>query len=182
MTNRAAATRYARALLEVSHTDSDPEQVERDLSGFVELMTSHPQLGDSLVNPGIPLAIKRSLMAELLPRLGSIAAPAHRLLVLLADRDRLLLLEEILEEYRDRLMQLGGVVRVRITTSSELLPERVTAIATTLENATGKKVEVETRVDSALLGGMVTQIGSTVYDGSVSGHLERLRSRFLKDA
>ena len=182
MTNRAAATRYARALLEVSQTDSDPEQVERDLSGFVELMSSHPQLGDSLVNPGIPPALKRSLMAELLPRLGEIAAPAHRLLVLLADRDRLPLLGEILESYRDRLMQLRGVVRARITTSSELLPERVAAIATTLESATGKQVEVETGVDSALLGGMVTQIGSTVYDGSLAGHLERLRSHFLKEA
>ena len=182
MTNRAAATRYARALLEVSQTDTDPERVEQDLLGFVDLMASHPSLGRSLVDPGIPHARKRALMTQLLPLLGDVAPPTQRLLVLLADRDRLSLLGEILDAYRDRLMELRGVVRARITTASELPPERVEAIATTLENATGKQVEVETGVDAALLGGMVTQIGSTVYDGSISGHLNRLRSRFLSEA
>jgi len=182
MTNHAAAMRYARALLEVSQTDADPEGVERELADFVELMASHPDLGRSLVNPGIPLARKRALMTELLPRLGDLAPVTRRLLVLLADRDRLAILGEILDAYRDRLMELRGVVRARITTATQLPPERVAAITKTLENATGKQVEIETGVDAALLGGMVTQIGTTVYEGSIAGHLSRLRSRFLSEA
>ena len=182
MTNRAAATRYARALLEVSQTDADPERVERELSAFVALTASHPRLARSLVNPGIPLSRKRALMTELLPRLGEISRVTSRLLVLLADRDRLSVLGEILQVYQDRLMELQGVVRARITTASELPPERLAAIAATLESTTGKQVEVETGVDTVLLGGVVTQIGSTVYDGSIAGHLDRLRSRFLSEA
>ncbi len=182
MTNRAAATRYARALLEVSQTDADPERVEQELSAFVALTASHPSLARSLVNPGIPLSRKRALMTELLPRLGDILPVTRRLLVLLADRDRLSILGEILDMYRDRLMELRGVVRARITTASELPPERLAVITATLEGATGKQVDVETEIDVTLLGGVVTQIGSTVYDGSVAGHLARLRSRFLSEA
>ncbi len=182
MTNRAAATRYARALLEVSQKDADPERIERDLSSFVALMASHPSLGRSLVNPGIPLSSRRALVTELLPRLGDISPVTHRLLVLLADRDRLSVLGEILDVYRDQLMELRGVVRARITTASELPSERLAAIVKILESATGKQVEVETGVDTTLLGGIVTQIGSTVYDGSIAGHLDRLRSRFLSEA
>ena len=182
MTNSAAATRYARALLEVSQTDADPERVERELSAFVALTASHPSLARSLVNQGIPLSRKRALMTELLPRLGDILPVTRRLLVLLADRDRLSILGEIVDVYCARLMELRGVVRARITTASELPPERLAAIAATLQSATGKQVEVEAGVDAALLGGMVTQIGSTVYDGSIAGHLDRLRSRFLREA
>ena len=182
MTHSAAATRYARALLEVSQTDADPERVERELSAFVALTASHPSLARSLVNPGIPVSRKRAVMTALLPRLGDILPVTRRLLVLLADRDRLSVLGEIVDVYRDQLMELRGVVRARITTASELPPERVAAIAATLQSATEKQVEVETGVDAALLGGMVTQIGSTVYDGSIAGHLDRLRSRFLSEA
>ena len=121
-------------------------------------------------------------MTELLPRLGDILPVTRRLLVLLADRDRLSILGEILDMYRDRLMELRGVVRARITTASELPPERLGVIAATLEGATGKQVDLKTEVDVTLLGGVVTQIGSTVYDGSVAGHLARLRSRFLSEA
>jgi F-type H+-transporting ATPase subunit delta len=182
MTNSAAATRYARALLEVSRADADPERVEGELADFLALTASHPALARSLVNPGIPLFRKRALMTELLPRLGEISPVTRRLLVLLSDRDRMSLLGKILDVYRNQLMELRGVVRARITAASELSPERVATIATTLESATGKQVEVETGVDAALLGGMVTQIGSTVYDGSIAGHLDRLRSRFLSEA
>ena len=120
-------------------------------------------------------------MLELLPRLGDILPVTRRLLVLLADRDRLSVLGEILDVYRDRLMKLRGVVQARITTATELPPERLGVIVATLEGATGKQVDVETEVDATLLGGVVTQIGSTVYDGSVAGHLARLRSRFLSE-
>ena len=182
MTNRAAAMRYARALLDVSEQDADPERVERELSEFVDLMTAHAMLRSSLVNPSVPPSKKRALMGELIKRLGDLSGITRRLLMLLAERDRLTILEEILEVYRKRLADLRGIVRAKVTTVSALPDERVQAIARALEIATGKEVQVETGVDTALVGGMVTQIGSTVYDGSIARHLERLRHRFLSQA
>ena len=177
MTNRAAAMRYARALLEVSQKDADPEQVGQDLSGVVTLIASHPKLGQIFVSPGIPAVRKKALVNELLPRLGDLSPVTKRLVVLLSERDRLSLLREICEVYHDKLMELRNIVRARITTASELEPDSVTSIKAALEEATSKQVEVEVSVDTTLLGGIVTQIGSTVYDGSVAGHLDRLRQR-----
>jgi F-type H+-transporting ATPase subunit delta len=181
MTNRAVATRYARALLDVSQQDTDPQRVEREVSIFAELMASNANLGNSLINPCIPPDRKRALMTQVVARMGDVLPITRRLLMLLADRDRLSLLEDILSAYREALMALRGVVRAQVTTSSELPQARVEAITKTLEDATGKKVQVETGVDPAILGGMVTRIGSTIYDGSVAGHLGRLRRRFLSE-
>ena len=84
--------------------------------------------------------------------------------------------------YRDELMKQHGVLKAEITTASELSRERIEVIAKTLGSAAGKQVDLETEVDPTLLGGMVTRIGSTVYDGSIAGHLGRLRKRFLNEA
>ncbi len=181
MTSRAAAMRYARALLEVSEGDAELERVERELASFVELTETHPVLGSCLVNPSVAPAKKQALMVELIPKLG-VSDVTRRLLTMLADRDRLAILKEILEVYRERLEERRGVVRAAVTTASPLSPERVRGIVASLESATGKEVRIETGVDAALVGGMVTQIGSTVYDGSISRHLARLRRRFLGDA
>ena len=182
MTNRAAATRYARALLEVSEQQGSLESVERELTAVVELLEAHPPLREILANPSVPPAKKRAILTELIPRLRGVSGVTRRLLTMMADRDRLPILGDVLQVYRERLRELRGVVRARITTATPLPPDRVQAIAGTLASATGKQVEVETSVDSTLLGGIVTQIGSTVYDGSIAQHLERLRRRFLARA
>ena len=173
--------RYARALLEVSQKDADPEQVGQDLSGVVTLIASHPKLGQIFVSPGIPAVRKKALVNELLPRLGDLSPVTKRLLVLLSERDRLSLLREICEVYQDKLMELRNIVRARITTASELEPDSVASIKTSLEEATGKQVEVEVSVDTTLLGGIVTQIGSTVYDASIATQLARIRERLIAE-
>ena len=171
--------RYARALLEVSQQQADPEQVGQELAAFLALLEKHATLGAVLVNPAVPPARKRGLVAALLARAEGVSAVTGRLLTLLAERDRLVLLAAILETYRDRLMELRGVVRARLTTSAPLAPDRVEGIQQRLASATGKQVTLETDVDASVIGGMVTQIGSTVYDASVARHLERLKQRLL---
>lgn len=181
MTSRVAAMRYARALLEISEKDADPERVELEVASFVDLMDQHQTLGRCLVDPSVAPAKKTALMTELLPKLGGVSDITKRLFTMLANRDRLVILKEVLEVYREQLMKRQGVLHAVVTTASPLSSERVQGIAKSLESATGKKVEIKTAVDAALVGGMVTQIGSTVYDGSISQHLARLRRRFLGD-
>ena len=181
MTNRAAAMRYARALLDVSSHLGELERVEREVSGFVTAMEEHSLLRKSLMNPAVPRAPKRALVETLLARGGNFSQITVRLLTLLAERGRLSLLPEILEVYQDRLMEHRGVVRARITTASPLSTDRVREIGQRLEAATGKQVSIETGVDPLVLGGVVTQIGSTVWDGSIARHLARLKQQFLGD-
>ena len=182
MANRAAATRYVRALFDVCEQGDELERIEREVSAFAALFDEHPALGKSLLNPAVPPAPKRGVVAALLDRAGDLSPVTGRLLTLLAERDRLSLLPEILDVYRDRLLERQGVVRAQVTTAAPLPDGRADEMTRQLAAATGKRVTVETAVDPAVIGGVVTQIGSTVWDGSIARHLARLREHFLGDA
>jgi F-type H+-transporting ATPase subunit delta len=177
MTNRTAATRYARALLDVAVKEGiDLDQVERELASFVDLFTQHKVLAQVLLNPVVPVPRKRAAMdaltaqAKLLPIIA-------KLLGLLAGRDRLVLLPDLLEAFRDRLLEHRNILRAEITTTSALAPERVKAIEAILARATGRTVTLSTSVDPAIIGGVVTRIGSTIYDGSVTRQLQRMKEK-----
>ncbi|MCY4659763.1 MAG: ATP synthase F1 subunit delta [Acidobacteria bacterium] len=178
MTQRAAATRYARALLEVSLQDGDPDRVERDLGEFAKLLDEHPTLGRALLNPAVSPARKRAVVAEIVERDGALSPIVVRLLTMLAERDRLALMPDLLEVYRERLNDHRGIMRARITTAAPLDDGRASAFEKALGQATGRQVRIERSVDPALVGGLVAQVGGIVYDGSVMRHLDRLRQEF----
>jgi F-type H+-transporting ATPase subunit delta len=96
-------------------------------------------------------------------------------LLMLAERDRLVILPEVAELFDARLMEHQNVVRASIVTAVALPSDRVTALAAGLTRATGRNVLVETQVDPAIIGGAVARIGGTVYDGSITRQLERIR-------
>jgi len=174
VTNRSSAARYAKALLDVSRREGDPQAVERGLASFVSLTDGHPQLARALVNPAIPAQRKTALVDELLKR-SPVQPVLGKLLHLLAGRDRLVLLPDLLEAYRRRLMDLQGVVRAEVTTAVPLPAGAAQAIENALAARTGLTVAMKTRVDPAILGGVVTQMGSVVYDGSVKRRLEKMK-------
>jgi F-type H+-transporting ATPase subunit delta len=103
-----------------------------------------------------------------------------KLLLLLADRDRLMLVRDIDETYRVRLMEHHNVVRAEVTTAMPLPADRVAALERGLAAATGRRVQLETRVDGGIIGGAVARIGSTVYDGSVTTQLQRLKHQLTE--
>ena len=179
MTNRTAAARYARALLDVSVKDRDLRQVEADLTGFANLIDGHETLNRVLLNPTIPTRHKKAVVDALLGRLGNVTPPVAKLLRLLAERDRLSLLPEVLRVYRVRVLDHLGVVEAQVTTAQPLTPERAAAIERSLVQVSGRKVTMVTDVDPEILGGVVARLGATVYDGSVAGHLERMRHDLL---
>jgi F-type H+-transporting ATPase subunit delta len=176
MPSRASAARYARALFDVALKESDPVQIERDLAAFAGLMSSNAELHAALTNPAIPVSAKRRIAEALSTRLNA-ASPVRKLLLLLADRDRLGIVPDLLAIYRERLMEHQQVVRAEVTTAAPMTPERVTQIEQKLAALTGRKVNMTTSVDPAIIGGVVTRIGSTVYDGSIATQLVRLKEK-----
>lgn len=182
VTNRTAATRYARALLDVALKEqADLSRIESELSGFMDLLRQHADLDRVLLNPAVPTPRKRGLVTELLAHLEFSPIPG-KLLVLLAERDRFTLLPDILETYRQRLLDHRKIVRAEVTTASPLSEERAGAIQDSLARATRSTVALSTRTDPAIIGGLVARVGSTVYDGSISSHLQRIRQRLLPEA
>jgi F-type H+-transporting ATPase subunit delta len=177
MTSRAAATRYARALFDVVLKESgDLEQIEEQLSAFVDLFSRHPLLEKVLLNPAVPVPRKRAVVSELTGRLGATQVLA-KLLILLAERDRLVLLPDLLSAYRDRVLDHRHVVRAEVTTATPLTTALAQEIERRLARVTGRTVTMTSRVDPAIIGGVIARIGSTVYDASVTRQLERIRSR-----
>ncbi len=179
MTEQAAATRYARALFEVSLDLGDPKQTEREIAAFQELVDGHETLGRVVLNRAISPAVKKAIVEAILERTPTTSNVVRRLLVMLAERGRLHLLPTLLAVYRDRLMEHLGVVRARVATAEALDRKRVASINQKLDAATGQQVTIETTVDESLMGGMVTRIGGTVFDGSLAHHLDRLKQRFM---
>ena len=117
-----------------------------------------------------------------MPRAGTLEPQVGKLLLLLADRDRLTLLPEVAQAFDNRVMDHQKVVKAEIVTAVALPPDRVAALADGLKRATGRDVRLQTRVDESIIGGAVTRIGSTVYDGSVTRQLERLRETLASTA
>ncbi len=181
MTNRAAAARYAKALLDVVRQEADPQQAERDLASFVDLVNTHAALRQALTNPAIPAASKRALVQSLLDRMTPVAA-VRKLLLLLAERDRIELLTDLLAAFHERVLDFLHVVQAEVTTAVALAPDRADALRQRLEEVTGRAVLVSARVDPAIIGGVIARIGSTVYDGSVANQLARMRERLVEDA
>jgi F-type H+-transporting ATPase subunit delta len=177
MSTRASAARYARALFDVVISEKlDLEQVERELNEFATLFVQNPDLQKALTNPGVPVSGKRAIVTSLLERLKP-ASPLGKLLLMLADRDRLVLVPDLAAVYGERLMEHRQIVRAEVTTAIPLAPERAASLQKKLADVTGRKVTMTTRVDPALIGGAVARVGSTVYDGSVATQLEKIKER-----
>ena len=179
MTNRTAANRYARALLEVAVKEkSDLQQVEAQLAGFAGLFKKYPTLEKVLVNPAVPVPQKRAVITALTDRAGTLSIVA-KLLGVLAERDRLLLVPDLLAAYRERLLDYQNVVRAEVTTAAPLEADRAKAIETSLARVTGRTVTLATEVDPTIIGGVVARIGSTIYDGSVRRQLQKMKERLV---
>jgi F-type H+-transporting ATPase subunit delta len=177
MTSKTAAIRYARALFDVARQErADLDRIDEELAGFVALFEQHPNLKKVLLNPAIPVARKRAAMLELTTRAATSPVVA-KLLALLAERDRLILLPELLASYRERLLDYKQIVRAEVTTATPIASDKADAIARRLAGATGRNVALTTSVDPAIIGGLVARVGSTVYDASITRQLEKMRQR-----
>ena len=182
MTSRGAALRYAGALFDVAQKEADVEQVGRELTAFASVVRGHEVLLRALANPAIPAARKRAVVEDLLARAGAISRVVSKLLLLLADRDRLSLLTEVDAAYQARLMDHAKVVRAELTTAVPLPEDRIAALRTGLASVTGRDVQLDTKVNPTLIGGAVARIGSTVYDGSVTTQLQKVKERLIHAA
>jgi len=180
MTNRTAATRYARALLDVSVSEGgDLAKVEAGLASFVGLFAQYPALKKVLMNPAVPVHRKQGTVSELTTRLGTTPV-LSKLIALLAERDRLVLLPDLLASYRERMLDHLKIVRVEVTTVAPIAADRATALEASLARMTGRTVTVVTKVDPSIIGGMVARIGSTVYDGSVTTQLAKMKRKLVE--
>jgi F-type H+-transporting ATPase subunit delta len=183
VTSRGAATRYARALFDVTQAEGkDLAATSAELHDFARLMAAPATLGRVLTNPAIPASRKRAVVEQLLARAGTVQPPVSKLLVMLADRDRLALVPDVAAAFESRLMDHQRVIRAEVVTAIDLPADRLAALQQSLAKATGRDVRLASRVEPDLIGGAVARIGSTVYDGSISRQLARIKETLSSQA
>jgi F-type H+-transporting ATPase subunit delta len=181
VTSGAAAGRYARALFDVATKErADVEKVQSDLQQFVDLFSQHPSLAHTLGNPAIPASKKKAVTQALVDRATGLSPMVGKLMLMLAERDRLALLPDIARIYGERVMDHLNVIRGEVTTAMELAPDRLRALEQGLQQATGRKVVLESKVDPSIIGGVITRLGSTVYDGSVTTQLQKMKQSLIE--
>ena len=181
MSLRTSATRYARALLDVAAKEADPVAVGQQLDAIVGLVQENRELRHALTSADVAAAGRVGVMRAVVERSG-FAAPLGKLLMLLADRGRLDLLPLLRDVYRERLLQHQNIVQATVTSATPLSADAVNALTQRLSTVTGKRIELDTAVDPALIGGLVTRIGSTVYDGSVRTQLQKMKQQLVENA
>jgi len=182
MTSRAAGTRYARALFDVARKEGDVQQAGEELAGFAALVSGHDALQKIFANPAIPAPRKKAVVEQLIARAGAMSPIVRKLLLLLAERDRLGLLPDLTVAYQNRLMDHAKVVRAEIVTAIALSADRVAALQQGLAQATGRQVQLESRLDPTIIGGAIARVGSTVYDGSVTRQLQKMKEALTGEA
>jgi F-type H+-transporting ATPase subunit delta len=170
---QTVARRYATALADVAIERREERQIQKELDYWAAMMESSPQLKEVFANPTIVHDHKRKVLEDLIARTRVKDTTASFLRVLLKNQ-RLAQLREIAARYGYVLDERSGVLAGSVTTARPIPEELKQTLHETLSAATGRTVRLSFETDENILGGMVARIGSTVFDGSVQNHLERL--------
>jgi F-type H+-transporting ATPase subunit delta len=170
---QTVARRYATALADVAIERREERQIQNELDQWAAMMESSPQLKEVFANPTIVHDHKRKVLEELIARSRVKDTTASFLRVLLKNQ-RLAQLRDIAARYGQVLDERSGVLAGSVTTARPITEELKQTLHETLSTATGRTVRLSFDTDEQIIGGMVARIGSTVFDGSVQSHLERL--------
>ena len=178
MTLSAVATRYAKALADVTTAAAGlrPEEALSQLRAFEAALAASQELQNALATPAVPASRKRAVVARIADIL-KLSLIARNFLFVLIDHRRIALLGEILHSFELIVDERLGFARAEVSAPRELTESQRGAISSQLERLTGKRIRMRFAVDPALIGGVVARIGSTVYDGSVRGQLQTLGRR-----
>jgi len=174
------ARRYAKALLEVADKMGKLDDVAGELEDVAAVVQSSSELSHALSSPVFKVSQRKAILEDLAVRRG-LAKEVKIFLAMLADRERTDALPGIARELRHMVDERLGRVRATVTSAKALTADQEKRIKSALEKQTGKQVLIEKREDATLIGGIVTQIGDMVWDGSVKQQLEEMKETILKE-
>jgi F-type H+-transporting ATPase subunit delta len=175
----AFVARYARAFADVvTSAHLDTASIDKQLSDFIATWTGSLELREFFINPAIASAQKVAILDKLNATLG-MQKELRNLLAVLINNDRIGSVCEVAEAYRAELQERLGIRQAEVVTARELGEAERGALVIEIGKLAGSRVEASFKLDKSILGGTVVRIGSTVYDGSVRGRLERLKGQLI---
>lgn len=172
----AIANRYAKALADVVAEGKDLTQIKDAIHGFSKLLNSNAELQGVFYNPTIPIQQKRGVLDALIARMQS-PKSVNNFLKLLLDNYRLHQLGEIAAAFDREMDRRVGVVTAEVTTAAPINDQERKSLSDKLNQMTGKQVRLQFNADPEIIGGVVTRIGSVIYDGSIKNQLRQIEIR-----
>lgn len=171
-------TGYARALFEMAQAEDVVARVEEELFRLRELLKGNPELLQFLKDPNIKHEGKRAALSDLFQ--GRVHPLVLSSLISLSDQDRAGRLLHVIEEFSAIAAAARQTVTGEIITAINLDEATVSRIATELSRITGKNVKLLQRVDPAILGGAVIQVGEQIIDGSLRRKLDQIKDKLAQ--
>lgn len=182
MTSSAVVTRYANALADVvmgGQAGIEPGDAAAQLHAFAVAVQESPDLRNVLISPSVSLARKRAVISRIIEVQGA-ARVVRNFLLVLSDHRRLDALMEVASAFAIAVDERLGFARAAIESAVALHPEQQDALVNRISLLTGKNVRPTYAVNPELVGGVVVNVGSKVYDGSVRGQLATLGRRLIQ--
>jgi F-type H+-transporting ATPase subunit delta len=168
-------SRYARAFTDVVLDKKlDPRRVEDEITTLVQVVEATPVLKTVWVSPAIETREKHAVLDKIITRIGG-SRLLRNFVAVLIDHRRVAALPEIARQFELELNERLGLADAEVTSARELGERERQALEKRVGEVTGKKVRARYKTDRNILGGAVVKVGSTIYDGSIRGQLEKMK-------
>lgn len=173
------AARYARAFADVVLSSGAPlDQVNAQLNDFLGTLEGSAELRQVLFNPALTADARVKVIDALAPRLH-LSQQVRNFLAVLLRHERIEAVQEIVAQFRAEMNQREGISEVEVISARRLDADERTQMEQQVARLAGTEVRAHFREDGGLIGGAVVKIGSTIYDGSVRGRLDRMKQELM---
>jgi F-type H+-transporting ATPase subunit delta len=173
LSNTIIANRYAAALFEAVEGGEAADKIRTELNTLAEVL-SEDQLVSLVANPRVTEADKNSVLDGVAEAVG-VSDKTQNLLKLLLANGRVSIMGGVAEAFAKLADQAAGRLVVTVTSATDLSAEAKAGVDSRLTEVLGGKADISHRVDADILGGLVIQVGSTIFDNSIRHHLTQLR-------
>lgn len=180
ITHHAIARRYSAALFDVVKRNNTIDAAASGLASVTALIAGSSELKAVLDSATVPPVKKLAVMATLTAQL-TVSVEIERLITALGDRDRLAIIGEVAAAFDARVREERHIQQAIVTTAVPLTAEKIAALAASLSQALGGTITIDAHVDPSIVGGVIAQVGSLVFDGSVTRQLERMKTELTKE-
>lgn len=171
----AVNSRYARAFVDVVFDKKlDAVKTEDELRSFAAMVSETHALRTVWESPSVPADQKRKVLDHIIKQMGA-SQMTRNFIAVLIDNRRIAALPEIARQFQEEMNARLGIADAEVTSARELAAEEKQRLEQQISAITGKKVRAQYKHDPKVLGGAVVKVGSTIYDGSVKGQLQRLK-------
>ena len=168
------AGRYASALLDLADEQKALDQVSADLQTLRSMIGESEDLRRLINSPVITREEQRRAMTALMEKAG-VGQLTQRFVLVVANNHRLFALPAMIDGYLAELARRRGEIAAEVTSARSLSDSQQAALLDALRSAVGSKVQLDLKVDPALIGGLVVKVGSRMIDSSLRSKLQRLQ-------